>query len=68
MKMLIFLNMHISCHMEEKSEMPMRDYWTCPSCKANLDFGEKCDCQMNDFWQWNGADEDDLQHEVMQAS
>lgn len=20
-------------------------YYTCPICKANLDFGEKCDCQ-----------------------
>ena len=19
-------------------------YWTCPYCKANLDFGERCDC------------------------
>lgn len=21
-------------------------YWTCPHCGANLDPGEKCDCQM----------------------
>ena len=20
-------------------------YWTCPKCGANLDFGEKCDCE-----------------------
>lgn len=20
-------------------------YWTCPECGANLDHGEKCDCQ-----------------------
>lgn len=20
-------------------------YWTCPYCKANLDPGERCDCQ-----------------------
>lgn len=20
-------------------------YWTCPECGANLDFGEKCDCE-----------------------
>lgn len=20
-------------------------YWTCPYCNANLDFGEKCNCQ-----------------------
>ena len=19
-------------------------YWTCPYCKANLDFGERCEC------------------------
>ena len=22
----------------------MKDYWTCPHCGANLDYGEKCDC------------------------
>ena len=22
-----------------------RDYKTCPHCKSNLDFGERCDCQ-----------------------
>lgn len=21
-----------------------KQYWTCPYCEANLDFGEKCDC------------------------
>ena len=20
-------------------------YWTCPKCGANLDIGEKCDCE-----------------------
>lgn len=20
-------------------------YWTCPNCSANLDFGERCDCR-----------------------
>ena len=28
-------------------------YWTCPYCGANLDPGEKCDCQEN-------ATEDDI--------
>lgn len=23
-------------------------YWTCPYCGANLDPGEKCDCQQNE--------------------
>lgn len=23
----------------------MSYFWTCPYCGANLDFGEKCDCQ-----------------------
>lgn len=23
----------------------MNSYWTCPHCGANLDFGEKCDCE-----------------------
>lgn len=23
----------------------MRDYWTCELCGANLDHGEKCDCE-----------------------
>lgn len=22
-------------------------YWTCPKCGANLDHGEKCDCEEN---------------------
>ncbi|WP_155998426.1 hypothetical protein [Lachnoclostridium phytofermentans] len=22
----------------------MKDYWTCPHCGANLDHGEKCEC------------------------
>ena len=22
-------------------------YWTCPVCKSNNDFGEKCDCNLN---------------------
>jgi len=25
----------------------MKDYWTCPDCGNNLDFGEKCECQEN---------------------
>ena len=28
----------------------MRYYWTCPLCGANLDHGEKCDCdKVNKF-------------------
>lgn len=23
----------------------MSYFWTCPYCEANLDHGEKCDCQ-----------------------
>ena len=23
-------------------------YWTCPKCGANLDHGEKCDCEDNE--------------------
>lgn len=23
-------------------------YWTCSKCGANLDFGEKCDCEENE--------------------
>lgn len=26
----------------------MAYYWTCPECGANLDHGEKCDCQNNE--------------------
>lgn len=26
----------------------MAFYWTCPHCGANLDFGEKCDCQQQE--------------------
>lgn len=22
----------------------MRDYWHCPTCKGNYDYGEKCEC------------------------
>lgn len=31
------------------------DYWTCPLCKSNNDFGEKCDCELEN--------EEDLVHE-----
>jgi hypothetical protein len=24
-----------------------RDYWTCPLCKSNNDFGEPCDCNQD---------------------
>ena len=26
-----------------------REYWTCPECGANLDPGEKCDCDLEDL-------------------
>lgn len=25
--------------------MKWKQYWVCPFCHSNLDFGEKCDCQ-----------------------
>ena len=25
--------------------MNRKQYWTCPFCHNNLDYGEKCDCQ-----------------------
>lgn len=25
--------------------MNRKQYWECPLCHSNLDFGEKCDCQ-----------------------
>ncbi len=35
------------CGTLVKKGVEVMQYWTCPECGANLDPGEKCDCEKN---------------------
>lgn len=42
----------------------MAKYYTCPYCGANLDFGEKCECEeIKTIWTPSAEDEKSIRKE-----
>lgn len=44
----------------------MRDYWYCPRCLGNFDYGEKCDCQLNKEDEWYEDEAEKTTHPELQ--
>jgi rubredoxin len=40
----------------------MSYYWTCPDCGANLDIGERCDCNLE--YEEDTSREDDIKKDT----